>query len=110
MHELLGPPRPFSDHEFNHEFVGMTETSVSRASLLETQKFLLADIQDRLTGEVADFLLSLHDAGPDFNLIGLPSAANLPAVRWKLQNLHNLKSTNPKKHSIQRNKLEKLFR
>ena len=52
----------------------------------------------RLTGDVAAFLLSLHDAEPDFRLIGLPQAADFPAVRWKLINLDKLKQANPLKH------------
>ena len=59
--------------------------------------------------EVADFLLSLHDAAPDFGLIGLPDAGSLPAVRWKLINLKNLKQADPEKHAVQRRALENLF-
>jgi hypothetical protein len=58
---------------------------------------------------VAAFLLSLHDAEPDFYLIGLPEAAGLPAVRWKLINLEKLKQSNPQKHKVQRDALERLF-
>jgi len=52
---------------------------------------LHTDIRQRLTGDIAAFLLSLHDAEPDFALIGLPKAAQLPAIRWKLRNLEKLK-------------------
>jgi hypothetical protein len=48
------------------------------------------------------FLLSLHDGEPDFEAIGLPQAANLPAVRWKLLNLAKLKEQNLEKHAEQR--------
>lgn len=57
----------------------------------------------------ATFLLSLHDAAPDFNLIGLPEAATLPAIRWKLINLERLKRDYPEKHAAQRKALETLF-
>ena len=53
----------------------------------------------------AEFLLSLHDAQPDFNLIGLPEAANLPAVRWKLINLRKLMAQNSQKHADLRGRL-----
>jgi hypothetical protein len=39
-------------------------------------------------------------------LIGLPHAAELPAVRWKLVNLKRLKRENPAKHAEQRALLE----
>ena len=64
----------------------------------------------RVTGDVADFLVALHDAEPDFGLIGVPEAAELPAVRWKLVNLEKLKQANPRKHQIQRDALVRLFR
>lgn len=71
---------------------------------------MVSDIRDRLRGNVAAFLLSLHDAQPDFNLIGLPQAEDLPAVRWKCLNLERLKSDNPDKHAEQRLLLEALFK
>ena len=46
---------------------------------------------------------------PDFHLIGLPEAANLPAIRWKLMNLDRLKRDNPEKHAAQREALTRLF-
>ena len=110
MHELLASATPFNDALYNNEFVGMTRETVSKGELLEVRIQLHADIRKRLTGDIAAFLLTLHDAGPDFDLIGLPEAANLPAIRWKLMNLERLKRENPSKHAEQREALEKLFR
>jgi hypothetical protein len=56
----------------------------------------------RLDDKAMRFLLSLHDGDPDFEAIGLPQAASLPAVRWKLLNLAKLREQNPEKHSQQR--------
>ena len=70
---------------------------------------LHADIRGWLSGDIASFLLSLHDANPDLSLIGLPGAANFPAIRWKLINLEKLKGDNPEKHAAQRGTLEDLF-
>ncbi|MGV1964182.1 hypothetical protein [Agrobacterium sp. 22-222-1] len=54
------------------------------------------------------FLLSLHDGEPDFEVIGLPQAAMLPAVRWKILNLEKLKAQNREKHAEQRRVIEGL--
>ena len=62
-----------------------------------------------LKDDIAGFLLSLHDAAPDFGRIGLPEAGSLPAVRWKVINLEKLKRADPKKHAVQRRALESLF-
>ncbi len=110
MHELLAPAAPLREELYGEEFVGMTRQPVSWDALIETRRRLHADIGSRLTGEIAEFLLSLHDAEPDFGLIGLPEAADLPAVRWKLVNLERFKQADPRKHQAQRDALVRLFR
>jgi hypothetical protein len=36
------------------------------------------------------FLLSFERGEPDWKLIGLPSAADLPAIKWRQDNLNSL--------------------
>ena len=110
MHELLAPAAQFNSALYNDEFVGMTQETISQEELLETRARLHEDIRQRLTDNIAEFLISLHDATPAFELIGLPDAAKLPAIRWKLMNLERLKRENPDKHTAQRDELERLFR
>ncbi len=55
------------------------------------------------------FLLSLHDADPAFAAIDLPQAADLPSVRWKLQNLKQQMDEKSEKLTEQRTILESLF-
>lgn len=109
MHELLSPAAPLKEELFGEEFMGMIRQHVTWDALVETRRRLHADIGSRLTGEIAAFLLSLHDARPDFRLIDMPQAAELPAVRWKQLNLERLKQANPWKHRTQRDALERLF-
>ncbi len=109
MHELLSSTTPLNEALYDAEFVGMTREEVSLEELQRARTRLHEDIKAGLTGDVAEFLLTLHDAEPDFNLIGLPDAAQLPAVRWKLLNLEKLKSQNAEKHREQRMALEDLF-
>ena len=109
-HELLAPAAPLREDLYDEEFVGMTREEASLEALAEAGRRLHADIRSRLRGDVAAFLLSLHDAEPDFGRIGLPEAADLPAVRWKLVNLKKLKDADPRKHAAQRAALESLFR
>jgi hypothetical protein len=105
LHELIDPNMLEIDQSFAQEFDGMTIEPIALELLVETRERLVLDIQQRLPGRPAEFLLSVHDAVPDFSLIGLPQAADLPAIRWKLQNLARLKATNPAKHELQRNEL-----
>lgn len=109
IHELLEPGEIFINKLYDMEFSGMTRERVPENALIETRKKLHSDIRGRLSGDVANFLISLHDAEPDFNLIGLDNALNLPAVQWKLFNLRKLKARNPQKHTLQRDALVNLF-
>lgn len=109
MHELLAPTRVPLDALYTEEFVGMTRDVVSLDELEAARVRLLDDIRTRLTGDAATFLLSLHDAEPDFGLVGLLGADRLPAVQWKLLNLRKLKADNPRKHAEQRAQLKALL-
>ena len=109
MHEVLAPIPRFEDALFEAEFEGMTIEPVARETLVAAQARLHEDVGARLTGDVAAFLLSLHDAEPDFDLIGLPGAGDLPAIRWKVLNLERLKEQNPTKHAEQRGSLESVL-
>lgn len=108
-HELLSPRLSKLDEPYAREFVGMTTIPVTLDELAETRDRLFSDIRARLDARASAFLTSLHDGDPDFEAIGLPQAAALPAVRWKLLNLRKLIAENPEKHAAQRVKLEQLF-
>ena len=109
MHELLAPSTPLREDLYAKEFLGMTWKAVATDALVGTRRRLHADIRSRLKGNIANFLLSLHDADPDFGLIGLPDAVGLSAIRWKLVNLEKLKQANPEQHMAHRDALESLF-
>ena len=109
MHELLAPTIPVQESWYDRRFLGMTPNKVPLEILAKAGIQLKEDVSARLTGPIATFLLSLHDAEPDFGLIGFPDAVNLPAVQWKLLHLEKLKQRNPAKHATQRKATEQLF-
>ena len=45
--------------------------------------------------------MTLQAGDPDFTLIGLPQAADLPAIKWKILNLKKLMAENPEKNRAQ---------
>jgi len=106
LHELIDPNLLPLDKAFAQEFEGMTVEHVPLETLIEARERLIEEIRARITGAAAEFLLSIHDAEPDFDLIGLPAAASLPAIRWKLLNLRKLIERNPEKHADRRARLE----
>ena len=109
IHEMLAPNLLPVEGPFLEQFRGMTDDVVERSELEAARARLFEDVRSRLAGDVAEFLLSVHDAEPRFDLIGLPEAENLPAVRWKLLNLRKFRSENPERHAEQRGLLENAF-
>jgi len=108
-HELIKPSFSELDEAFVKEFEGMTTAPVNLGELKDARVRLTDDLLTRLDDSAMRFLLSLHDTEPDFEAIGMPQAANLPAVRWKLLNLTKLKEQNPEKHAQQRQEIENIL-
>jgi len=108
-HELLAPNKKNLDQPYAREFEGMTRETVSLEALMETQDRLVSDIQSKLDAPAQRFLLSLYEGDPDFRVIDRESAADLPAVRWKLLNLRKLAENNPDKLAALRADLENIF-
>lgn len=108
-HELIRPSLSELEEAFVKEFEGMTIEPVSLIELKNARAQLTDDLRTRLDDKAMRFLLTLHDTEPDFDAIGLPQAAALPAVRWKLLNLAKLKQQNPDKHAMQRDEIENMF-
>lgn len=107
-HELVRPSLADLDEAFVKEFEGMTIEPISLDDLKAARTRMTTDIVAKLDDKAMRFLLSLHDGEPDFKAIGLPQAAELPAVRWKLLNLEKLKAQNPEKHAEQRREIEEI--
>lgn len=107
-HELVRPSLATLDEAFVKEFEGMTIEPVGLDDLKAARNRMTADILAKLDDNAMRFLRSLHDGEPDFEAIGLPQAADLPAVRWKVLNLEKLRAQNPEKHAEQRREIEGL--
>jgi hypothetical protein len=88
MAELLAPgePRDFAD-VFDRQFRGMTAQPVTAETLLMTRSRTLERIPVLTDAAAREFMISMERESPDFDLIGLPAAAELPGVRRKLQNM-----------------------
>jgi hypothetical protein len=65
----------------------MTAEPIEARALLDIHERLLTRVAGWLDESSCAFLLSIEDQQPDFDLIGLAQAADLPAVRRKLHNL-----------------------
>lgn len=105
--DMLAPPVPADfAATFETHFKGMTTAPVSMDALLKTREQLLARVAGWLDPSSRAFLLSVETERPDFGLIGLLHAADLPGVRRKL---YNLAQRTPEKRAADRANLEDVF-
>ncbi len=97
MSELLDPQFQSLANIYEREFQGMTETDVSLEQLEHIRFRLVELLRSSLCAEDKEFLLSVKSGVPAWKLLDVPHAAELPAVRWKLYNIAQLKR-NPVKY------------
>ncbi len=109
VHEVL-----FSrDHDlsaaFEREFIGLTRQPIAVDQLVAVRSELRSQLPSALTDNHRRFLLDLVAGAPDWRLMRCAHLAELPAVRWKLQNLLRLKKNNPRKFAQQAEELHARF-
>lgn len=109
IHEVLFSRDLELSTPFENEFQGMTREEVSLGDLLETRDRLRAELPLALTQDHKEFLIGLVAADPDWDLIASPHLADLPALRWKVENIRRLERTNPEKFRFQSEELRRRF-
>jgi hypothetical protein len=95
FHEVLFPTVKDIHLAYEESFAGMTTAAVTMEALIETRERLFRELPAALDPEEREFLRRLARAEPDWSLLGIPHLAELPAIRWKLQNLEKLGRENP---------------
>jgi predicted nucleotidyltransferase component of viral defense system len=104
MSELLNPNLKDIRQVFENELQGMTFEPVTLKNLIDTRAKLIRLIRTDLTEEERKFILSVKTGQPEWNDFGIDGISELPAVRWKQE---NLKLMDPKKRTIAIEKLKK---
>jgi predicted nucleotidyltransferase component of viral defense system len=92
VHEVLFAQPRSLENEYEAGFVGMTVDPVSLELLTDVQTRLHHDLPRALTPEQREFLLSLVQLKPDWSLMPYDHLPELPAIRWKMENLSKLRS------------------
>lgn len=105
VHEVLFPQLKNIEHDYQHNFVGMTTDPVPLDVLLATRDRMITELQTGLDDNERQFLLSLVAGEPNWPLLGIAHLEHLPAIRWKLHNLEQLKNSNAKKFAEQADEL-----
>jgi hypothetical protein len=90
MAEVLAPARLDVTVEYKRGLEGLVDKPVTLDELLRAREDLIREIVGKMPLQHRRFLLSVKRGEPDWTLLDLPSAKDLPAVRWKLENLAKL--------------------
>jgi predicted nucleotidyltransferase component of viral defense system len=93
MFEVLASPQKEFSQEFVRGFQGMTDTSVQFEDLVLAREAMIDVVVNQMPMDHRRFLISFEKGQPDWELLGIPEAAGLPAVRWRQQNLDKLEKT-----------------
>lgn len=114
LHYLICSDRPinevlmpnFQDHRMTmaNQFAGMTVDAFDYEEYESIREKLVQTIHDNLTEDDKKFLLSIKNITPNWSIYDFE---RFPAIRWKLQNLQNLKDKNSDKHNELFEALEK---
>ena len=101
VHEVLFPELRDIQMDYERNFIGMTSQPTELAELLETRDRMINELHAGLDADERRFLLSLVRAQPEWELLGIPHVSELPAVRWKLQNLSRLQRERAEQFELQ---------
>ena len=109
LHELLGPMIQEQREIFDQQFSGMSDEPFSYDAHRTTLERLTADVKGLFDDGDKRRLLDFVSLSGDENAWGIPHFDELPAIRWKRRNLESLRRSDPKKFTVQREALERLF-
>jgi len=105
IHEVLFSRDSDMAPAYENEFSGMTVEPILLAELVATRERLRHELPVALTDAQRRFLLSVANADPEWSLMPCAHLSELPALRWKLQNIAKLKRSNPRKLQQQADEL-----
>jgi hypothetical protein len=105
--ELLDPVKQDITNIFNENFYGMAFEPVTIDELIAVREKVIKQINNELTNNERNFLLSIKTGNPDFKLIDIDGVELLPGIKWKLRNVNNMP---PAKQKEAMEKLRKVLR
>jgi hypothetical protein len=103
MAELLARNFLDIDAAFVTEFIGMTRIPVRTDELINAREQLIFALRTQLTKDERQFILSIKSGSPQWQLFPIRNIEELPAVRWKLQNIRQMSKS---KHTAAIQKLK----
>lgn len=109
MVEVLAPRDKDIRAHYESEFAEMPEQEVPLEALLETRTRMVGEIARGLLPRQKEFLRSIQSLKPDWALVPAAHVAELPAIRWRLQNLETFRNEQPKQYAAELDQFNKLL-
>jgi len=102
-HELIAPTLLDQRKAMDTQFSGMTREVFTYEDFENTRSQLISQLRKSINDDDKEFLVGFNSGEPDWSHYNL---SQFPSIRWKLQNLEDLKSKDPDKHLAQLKKLK----
>ncbi|VGO14112.1 hypothetical protein PDESU_04788 [Pontiella desulfatans] len=106
MAELLTPNNQPLENLYASQFAGMAREPISIETLAKTRTRLVRELKESLSENERLFLLSIKTGKPEWNRIPIEHLERLPALQWKLRNIHNMDA---QKHKQSIDKLKQVL-
>ena len=106
MSELLSPNLQDFRQSYEAEFKGMSSIEIPCQELEKIHRELPSLILSKLSMNERRFLLSVKMGIPDFSLLSMSGLENLPAIKWKVENILRM---DPKKRIAATKKLKSIL-
>ena len=90
MSELLEPKLKDFRQVFEQEFAGMAAVEVEHDDLVTVRDRLIETIQKTMTENEKNFLLTIKQGKPDWDLMPVAGIEQLPAIQWKVVNIRKM--------------------
>jgi predicted nucleotidyltransferase component of viral defense system len=107
--ESLQPNDIDQSKVLENQFKGMSDIEFTYEDYEKTRKKLINQVNTSLTETDKAFILSFEEGNPNWSKCSAGDLSNYPSIKWKLQNIINLKETNPLKHKQGIEKLTQFF-
>lgn len=108
LHETLSPNIKDQTEIFEKQFVGMTDEPFIYEQHIETLNTIVSLIKTQIK-PYKYLLLDFVSLKNNLNDFGIDNLDKLPAIKWKIRNLENLKNNNSNKFQEQYDKLKEYF-
>lgn len=109
LSEIIEPNILDRESIYLSEFQGMTDIEFSYEQHVETLKYLINLVQEKLKSNYKNLLLDFVSLNADFESFNIPNIEKLPAIKWKIQNLEKLHEINPDKFRLEYDNLKKIL-